>query len=62
MRYVFIVNIYISLLHSKTRELQIAVSRLIRFVIRDFNSPYIFLIYTLSILESTYRVYVYLTH
>lgn len=33
MRYVFIVDIYISLLRAKTRELQIAVSRLIRFVI-----------------------------
>lgn len=37
MRYVFIVDIYISLLRAKTRELQIAVSRLIRFVTRNSN-------------------------
>lgn len=39
MRYVFMIDIYISLLRAKTRELQIAASRLIRFVIRDSNSP-----------------------
>lgn len=63
MRYVFIVDIYISLLRAKTRELQIAVSRLIRSVTRDSNTPrwYNFQIYTLSRLGKYCSVYAYST-